>query len=162
MSIILFFNLLYDQFILFYKSESPLFYFSVHRISSLFYFVSPSVQIILFFSPPCDHRFFQRCVSAKIKYFLVWLNFCKNVQVLKKIITYLVFSPSACCNPHISRNHNVQGFRHNIHAVNSRGPLSHLARLDCIGPLLHSVICGLPHIFRHLSKVFLRLIFRRK
>ena len=35
------------QFILFYKSESPLFYFSVRRMSSLFYFVSPSVQIFL-------------------------------------------------------------------------------------------------------------------
>ena len=42
------------QFILFYKSESPLFYFSVRRMSSLFYFVSSSVQIILFFSLPCD------------------------------------------------------------------------------------------------------------
>ena len=31
------------QFILFYKSESPLFYFSVRRMSSLFYFVSSSV-----------------------------------------------------------------------------------------------------------------------
>ena len=52
--IILFFRLPRDQFILFYKSECPLFYISVRRMSISFYFISPSVQIILFSSPPCD------------------------------------------------------------------------------------------------------------
>ena len=43
---------------LFYKSECPLFYFSVPRMSSLFYLIGPGVQIILFLSPACGHFIF--------------------------------------------------------------------------------------------------------
>ena len=69
MSIILFFSSPCDPFILFYKSDSPLFYFSVRRMSSLFYFVSPSVQIFLFSVHHVSNLF--NLVSSSVQIFLL-------------------------------------------------------------------------------------------
>ena len=75
-SLILFFSPPCDQFILFYKSECPIFSFSVRRVTSLFYFISPQVRvsIIFYFSPPCDQFiFFYKSECPLFSFSAVWL-----------------------------------------------------------------------------------------
>jgi hypothetical protein len=71
--IILFLSPACGHFILFCKSESPLFYFSVRRVTSLIYLIGPSVQIILFLSPACGHFIFFISPSVQIFFTLPYV-----------------------------------------------------------------------------------------